>query len=688
MKLRLNLVLILLFIVFFKSNAQVSEREPVARKWIIDHTKEFNIQPYHNFKLTYVRKSLAGETLRFQQMVNDVPVYDSEFVINFSDSNKVAFSSNNYDASVDNIPTNPTISSEAAIGISNAKINTNRGIILSQKVKLVIYNTEKPTRLAYRITTQIDNRPGDWETFVDANSSEVISLKDIAISHHDKKQPIKKKAPKKKSKSTLTATTATAMVYDPDPLSKAHVAYGGNYVDNNDATNASLDAARTAVTLPEVDVTSGVYRLKSQYVDIADFEAPNNGLFTQATNNFSFTRDNNAFEAVNAFYHLDKSIRYINETLGVVCVPQLNNGIFQFDPSGLSGADNSHYLPSTEQIAFGEGCVDDAEDADVILHEFGHGIHDWITGGHSSSATGLGEGSGDYWAMSYSRSLNQWVSTEPAYHYVFSWDGHDTCWAGRTTNYTRTYPQTSATYTEIHEYGQIWASTLMKIYDVIGRTKTDKAFLEGLALTGSSTTQPQAASAVRQAAINMNYPCADIQTMTTKFNAAGYALTALPLTIAVIADQTVSADANNIYSLPSYSSLANPIVANCNAVITQTPAVGTSLAPGTYTITMTATIGASTADRTFILTVTPNLAVAQNVKENVVIFPNPAKNQITIKGEFNSNENITIYNVLGQKVIERNSISNEERIDVSKLESGVYTIYFNTTKASYKFIKE
>ena len=64
------------------------------------------------------------------------------------------------------------------------------------------------------------------------------------------------------------------------------------------------------------------------------------------------------------------------------------------------------------------------------------------------------------------------------------------------------------------------------------------------------------------------------------------------------------------------------------------------------------------------------------------------KNQITIKGEFDTKENITIYNLLGQKVIERNSISNEERIDVSKLESGVYTIYFNTTKASYKFIKE
>lgn len=182
------------------------------------------------------------------------------------------------------------------------------------------------------------------------------------------------------------------------------------YADNDDATNSALDNARTAVFLLQVDLTSGVYRLKSQYVDIADFELPNNGFFTQATSDFSFTRDNDAFEAVNSFYHLDKSMRYINETFGIVCRPFLNDGVFQFDPSGVEGADNSHYTPSTNQIAFGEGCVDDAEDAHVVLYEIGHGIYHWITGGHASSLTGLGEGTGDYWAMSYSRSRNLWAA--------------------------------------------------------------------------------------------------------------------------------------------------------------------------------------------------------------------------------------------------------------------------------------
>jgi hypothetical protein len=103
---------------------------------------------------------------------------------------------------------------------------------------------------------------------------------------------------------------------------------------------------------------------------------------------------------------------------------------------------------------------------------------------------------------------------------------------------------------------------------------------------------------------------------------------------------------------------------------------------------MTATSGTATVSQTFTLTITPNLTLNENSKTKVAVFPNPTKNQITIKGDFEANESITIYNLLGQKVTERKLLSNEETIDVSKYESGLYTIYFNVSKASYKFIKE
>ena len=684
---KLKLLSTLLFLISVFSNfAQTSDKEAAARSWINDHSKELNIQPFHTFKLTFVRKGLAGETLRFQQMLNEVPVYDSEIVVNFVEGDKVAFSSNNYDATIAKIDTNPLITSAEAISISNKALNF-KGRITYQDSKLCVVKMEQNTVLVYRVVTNAFDKTGSWEVMIDAKTSKILSQKDIAVYHKDKKKgKVKKISQNTKLVTPNSFVTGSAKVFTPDPLSQARVAYAGNYTDNNDLTNAEFDATRTQVVLPEIELLNGVYKLKSTFVEIQDLEAPSKGLFTQTTPNFLYDRENDAFEAANAFYHLDNSMRYINNTLGIRCIPLTNSGVLYFDPSGVNGADNSYYTAGT--LTFGEGGVDDAEDADVVLHEMGHGIHDWITGGHSSSSTGLGEGNGDYWAVSYSRSLNQWTSADAAFNWVFSWDGHNEWWGGRVTNYTRTYPQTGATYTEIHTYGQIWATALMKIFDVIGRTKMDRAFLEGLALTNSASNQKTAAVAVRQAAINMNYPCADIQTMTDKFNVAGYAMPALTMTMAVIANQTVNAGANNSYTIPSYATLGNPISDGCTATVTQSPAIGTSVAPGVYSITVTATSGATVVTRTFTLTVVSNLSTVDFVKNSIVIFPNPAKNLITIKGEFNGAENITIFNLLGQKVLEKAMISNEEKIDVSSLSNGVYTIYFNNIKVGRKFIKE
>jgi hypothetical protein len=70
------------------------------------------------------------------------------------------------------------------------------------------------------------------------------------------------------------------------------------------------------------------------------------------------------------------------------------------------------------------------------------------------------------------------------------------------------------------------------------------------------------------------------------------------------------------------------------------------------------------------------------------MYPNPATNVITVKGEFEADESVTIYNMLGQVVANKVINSNEESIDISQLASGVYTVSFNTAKVSRKFIKE
>ena len=689
MKLKLNFAILVLIVISFSGFAQVSDNENAARQWIKLHASDLKIKPTDTFKLSYVTKSLAGETLRFQQMMNDVPVYHSEIVVNFNPSNELVFTSDSYDSSIENINTTPSLSKETALNISKESLKIRGTYTVGENI-LLITKVNDQTKLVYKVVTNPQTGGASWAVLIDAQTGNVLSTYDEAMYYHKKESGFKKPNPTTTTISPLAFVSGTAMVFLSDPLSYARVAYGTTgYVDGNDANTSQLAAARTSVTLPQIDLTAGVYKLKSSYVEIQDFEAPTTGLFTQTTGSaFNFTRDNNAFEAVNVFYHLDKSLRYINETLGITCRPTLNGGVLKFDSSGLNGDDNSYFLPSTDQIAFGEGCVDDAEDADVIWHEFGHGVHKWMTNGNVSQY--LGEGNSDYWAQSYSRSLNQWTAADAASQFMFSWDGHNTCWAGRTTDYYGVYPgdlvglQLGAAHTD----GQIWATALMQIWDVIGRTKTDKAFLQGLILTNSTTNQQNAAIAVRQAAINMNFPCADIQVFTQKFTARGYVLPTLGLTMAAIANQTVAADATNTYTLPSYATLANPITANCNAALAQSPTVGSVLAPGTYTITMTATSGASTVIRTFQLTITPSLGVEDVVKNHFVLYPNPASNVLNIKGDFDSNESITIYNMLGQTILTKAVTSNDESIDIASLAKGIYNVYFNMDKVSYKFIKE
>jgi len=677
---------------------QQSDFELEARNWIKTNYKDFKFNSDNDLKLRFVRKGLAGETLRFQQMINNVPVFDTEIVINIANGN-VAYSEFNVNKTLTPINTIPQITAENALQISNNEIKVS-GMITFQENKLFVLSKNNQTKLAYRIVTSFEDKSGSWEVFVDANTGEVLSVKDIAIycgtectvSHkHSNKEtvlnpPFFMKKAEVEAPALQTLATGTAYVFLSDPLSQNAVAYGGSYVDGNDATNAALDASRTLVNLPEIENNAGTYKLKSSYVEIKNLENPNKGLFTQANGNFLFNRNQDGFEAANVFYHTDNSLRYINQTLGVNCIQNVDNshaGILWFDPSGENGADNSHY--SNGVLVFGEGCVDDGEDGDVIWHELGHGLHDWLTGGSLSQVNGLSEGCGDYWAQSHSRALNQWTPSDAAYHWMFNWDGHNACWGGRTTNYGALYP--GGLVNQVHTDGQIWATTLMRIWNAIGRTKTDKAFLEGLALTTSSTNQQNAAIAVRQAAINMNYSCSDVKTMTDQFTATGYVMPAIPLVVRCPSNQTVTADGSGNYTVPSFASLTNAINSNCDAVITQNPPVGSVVGVGTHLITMTATSGTS-VNCNFNLIVEANLGVDDIVKNSFVVYPNPANTFITIKGDNIENEEIELYNMLGQKVLHRSLITNESVIDISGLSNGVYTLYFINSKTSQKIIKQ
>ena len=524
MKRNLTILSVCFMLAFSGLSAQQSPLEGNARKWISDHAQELGLKDHHELDLRLTRNGHSGETLRFQQMISGVPVFQSEVVVHFNNKGVVTYTSESLEKNAANISVIPAISSETAISRAKTEMNL-QGDIMFEENKLFVWQTEdNQTKLVYRVVLNSFETPGSWEAMVDAASGNVLRVQDIAFYYkhdHDHGDPQNDDAAKSV---TNTVEAGTGYIFNPDPLSYTGSTYGGQYVDGNDATNDALDEARQLVTIPELELAGGMYKLKGTYAEIKELEAPATGLFTQASPDFLFNRNEQGFEAVNAYWHIDNMQRYVNETLGIECLPMTNGGVVWFDPHGVGGADNSYY--SNGRLVFGEGCVDDAEDADVVIHELGHGVHDWVTGGSLSQVQGLSEGSGDYWGQSYSRSLGQWEPSDPQYQWFFNWDGHNTCWGGRTTGYGGTYPPPGGT--PIHTAGQIWATSLMRIWDRIGREKTDRAFLEGLAMTNASTNQQNAARAVRQAALDMvgqfGFTCDDVAIITEEFTTTGYVL--------------------------------------------------------------------------------------------------------------------------------------------------------------------
>ena len=180
------------------------------------------------------------------------------------------------------------------------------------------------------------------------------------------------------------------------------------------------------------------------------------------------------------------------------------------------------YIGVTGQIVFGSPAnyVDLGEDHSIIIHELGHGLHHWISNNSLSQVDGLSEGLADYWAQSYTRSLGKYGPYDEAYDYLFVW-GFQPQYNPyeRVTNFGGHYPE--ALNGHVHHDGQLWASSLMSIYDLIGREATDRNCWEGISMLNTSSNQVDAAFAFIQADGDL-YDGAHLEHIYTVFYERGY----------------------------------------------------------------------------------------------------------------------------------------------------------------------
>jgi hypothetical protein len=261
------------------------------------------------------------------------------------------------------------------------------------------------------------------------------------------------------------------IVFLPNPVADLQ---DQSLTDQKDANYAALQPAYHSVTLTNLD---GSGYLRGDWATIVS--ETGNSAFSP-TNAFNYNRHQDEFEQVMAYYWITEAQNYLQ---------RLGFGSGTFRPVNKEsqrvrinqwGADNSFFTDKKDELRFGKGGVDDGEDAEVILHEYGHAIQDSqqtpFGFGFSTEARAIGEGFSDYWAVTVSTV----VAPTPDPACVADWDS---------VSYTSTVPHclrrvdTNLRYPQdlngrVHHDGQIWSRALWDIRQTLGNVTADTIIIE------------------------------------------------------------------------------------------------------------------------------------------------------------------------------------------------------------------
>ncbi|MGZ3143035.1 M36 family metallopeptidase [Lentzea chajnantorensis] len=428
--------------------------------------------PKDGLRLLAVRDSLTATHTWYEQTFDGKPVLGAYYVEHV-DKATGAKTVDDGRIAVGAVDLTPAVTAEDA---------RTRSAGVPETAKLTVL---PGTGLVYEVIS--DNGKGSERTLVHAETGAVVRTESL-VKHAD----------------------GTGKVFSPNPVSALQ---NQNLTDADDADSAVPAAAYRSVTLSHLD---GSGYLRGKY---ATLTGPKSKLAYSKANKFEYTRANDLFEQVNAYWGVTEAQKYI-QGLGFTNV---NNEAQKITTIGLT-EDNSFYDPSKDQITFGTGGVDDAEDVEVVWHELGHAIQDAQVPGFGSTteAGSIGEGFGDWWALIMSSRDAKDTATTPL-ACIMDWDA--TAYTTETPHCLRR-TDTELKYAdrkgEVHFDGQIWSRALFDVYKAFGRDKAAKIVLEGQFSYAPSTTFAAAAKATVAAAKKL-YGDKDAATVQAAFTARGIA---------------------------------------------------------------------------------------------------------------------------------------------------------------------
>lgn len=322
--------------------------------------------------------SPAGYHVRFEQKHEGVPIVGAGASVHMTAKREIHYATD--DREYDIPPMHVEHAKEAglprpeAIRKAVAHVDGQHRLRRAPSAELAIWRDDGRHYLAWKVSVGVnavkpliltENRAASWQVFVDVASGDVLSCTDV-----------------------LSRATGTGRVFYPNPVVTLRTY-------NLTVDTHFADYAYRHVSLPRLR-KSGY--LTGKYVTTRLTPAP------RARNQdleFHFDSHDPRFEEVMVYYWIDRVCAYLHQLgfRGVMKSPLPVNARGTED-------DQSWYDPQARELNFGLGGVNDAEDADIILHEFGHAFLDalvprWGNAWYADPVRSMGEGVGDFLACCY-----------------------------------------------------------------------------------------------------------------------------------------------------------------------------------------------------------------------------------------------------------------------------------------------
>jgi hypothetical protein len=403
----------------------------------------------------------GGLIQHYAQRVGGLPVFDAEVVAVAASGAAPTLVSDSTVRGLEAGDRSAAISKGEAIEIALADAAVER---LRSPASAELGIDRATGDLVWRVVLPAWQPLGDFEVTVDASSGEGLRTRDL-----------------------LQHLTGSAAIFNPNPVTQ-QASYSG-LKDRKDKDSPLLTSLRLPVALERLTSTKGC--LSGLY---ADARVGRKGKKVCAPNaDFTaLTRSKNQFEAVMAYFHVDRT-RYYADSLG------LSQPLRKKPQKIYANAipdDNSFYSGADHSLVLGTGGIDDGEDADVIVHEYGHSLQDQAAPGSLNTGRQGGtmaEGYGDYMAAAMSALT---TGGSPFDACIFDWDGipySPTSTCGRVAD-TKLDVKAAERRCgkEIHCVGQVYSSMLLELRVALGNDTSGHSVMDRLVLEanflGSSKT--------------------------------------------------------------------------------------------------------------------------------------------------------------------------------------------------------